>query len=151
MRLYLFLHKTGFLLFSMIIVPPINFLTDVNFLIFKKCLWREKLTRFLLKNILKYISIPLQFFIYYFLLLSATVPLTRAFKLYWFPCYRVKLFLPAVPLTRILKLYSIFYFVRCWQPNYVHVYTISTLVAEIGSTLYVNHVYVLFATSARST
>ena len=32
-----FLHKTGFLLFfPMIIVPPINFLTDVNFLIFCK-------------------------------------------------------------------------------------------------------------------
>ena len=59
---------------------------------------------------------------------NATVPLTRAFKLYWFPCYKIKLFLPAVPLTKVLKLYSIFYFVRCCNPiTYMSIGTISTL------------------------
>ena len=81
------------------------------------------------KNILKYISFPLQFFIHCFLLISATVPLTRAFKLYWFPCYKIKLFLVSACCPFNQSPQTIFNFIlhAVLQPNYVHVYTISTL------------------------
>ena len=81
------------------------------------------------KNILKYISFPLQFFIHCFLLISATVPLTRAFKLYWFPCYKIKLFLVSACCP----------FNQSPQTMYIQFYTSCSAATQLRTCLYHQH------------